>query len=230
MKKIYIPSFALVILSSVPNMAKAGYYIGAESFYQHNKIQRVESLEMEKDDSFHSSIEDQDIYSDQTYGGKLSIGYSLESLPISFEISGYEGSSRTKQYSYYESDPDTYNARSKVKQTSISIDMLTHYKISKLPSLSLLGSIGAIYQDTEIKKSYNNRLMCLMELGRECYNFSSETYKESYHDTRMQLGAGISYTLSEEFTLRSMINFIPAGFSIGKGTPYTISMGALYQF
>lgn len=226
MKNRPIYRISLLALPLFSSVANAGFYIGAEAGYKYNDIQHVKPL-VKPDQYFDSKAENKDIYSNDNIGGRLSIGYTPSTLPFSIEAGFYKGSSSYKEFKV----PDYgYDAvAGKVETSSFDINVLTHYQIPE-SSLSIIGLAGVIYQESDISKVYTNTVACTAVVGADCPPYMKTKYKESFYDTRMQLGVGVSYDINDQFTLRSMINFIPAGFSVGKGTPYTVNAGIFYNF
>jgi len=223
---------ATMFLCVCSPVSVAEFYVGTGIGYQVIDVDQIDSLSIVPNARFEpplSLVDEElpDLYSDEFLGIKIISGYKLRSS-LSVEA-GYFNSWRE---SYDESTDIRIvdSAKAEIDVESFSIDILGHYQLTSLGSLSLLASVGLIYQETKITREYQVFVLCLIEDNLGCNGRRKELDKENAYDLRLQLGMGIQYDVSDNLGLRTMMKVVPDGFSVGEDFPYTISAGLLYSF
>lgn len=222
----------MVFLYACSSLSLADIYVGSGLVYQVINIDQVDSLSTVPNARFEpplSLVDEElpDLYSDEFTGINFVLGYSIGSS-LSFEISYFNSLSEKHEESTEIGIIDT--AYAEIDVESLSFDILGHYHFSGSNSVSMLGSLGLIYQETKVTREYQVIILCLIDTDSECNGRRKERANENAYDTRLQLGAGIQYDVSDRLGLRTIVKVVPDGFSIGEDFPYAISAGLLYSF
>jgi len=223
---------ATVYLCIFSPVSLAEFYVGTGVGYQVIDTDQISSLGTAPRAVFVppaslGDVELPDLYPDEFTGIQLVSGYKL-GPSVSFEI-GYFNSS-TERYKQTIGVGSVESASAEIGIESLSFDVLGHYQLNDMNSVSFVGSAGFIYQEIDITREYQLIVTCVIDSNSECNGRRKERAKENAYDTRLQLGAGIQYDVNDRLGMRTMVKVVPDGFSIGEDFPYTISASLLYSF
>jgi hypothetical protein len=215
---------------SMSSVSFAEFYVGIEANYRNAEIDQVEALSTVKNALFVPplSLEDvilPDLYSDDSIGMKLLSGYIFNEV-FSVEL-GYLDSFDENTIQVIDQG-SVQKASAEVDSSSISVDVLSHFKVNSFDSLSIIGSAGIVYQELSITRNYQLTVTCTIETNPSCTG--KRTNRKNYYDTRLQLGVGLNYDIDLNAVLRTMLKVVPDGFSVGSDYPINISAGILYKF
>ncbi len=225
----------------VPSITLADFYVGLGAQYQVTPIDNIDVFDvytsLRYNDSNvleHYEVDFHDIYQDNSVGENLTIGCQIDqSMAVELSYFNSENHKKLDGSVYIEyNGGDPYSAQSDIETEAFKLNLVGTHKVESMNKLSLLGSVGILYQNTSITRAYVIPYACAGSCDgteAEAERFTVRQTK-NFHDTDLQLGAGLLYEVNDQFDVRGMIHVVPDGFSFGNKTPYSVNAEVLYKF
>jgi len=236
-KTIFIVAllWSLASQASAHEQTQGAIYIGTGIGYNSFTINQVSGINTAERALFDPSsfslldVEIPDIYADEYRGLSFLAGYRFNaSWAVEF---GYFRSAAEKS-GWQGEIGDLIAANTKIRVEYFSVDAVGRYPLASLNKVSLLGAVGVLYQEVNIVRQYNVLVTTVAHSGEvfDSAGLGSRTNEKYIFDTRLQLGVGMQYDVTDALGVRAMLSAIPAGFSVSEGTPYSLNAALLYRF
>mgnify|MGYP001451911278 CR=1 FL=1 len=223
----------------VPSISLADFYIGLGAQYQVTPVDTIDGFDEYTSLRYNDSnmleryeVDFGDIYQDSRVGANLTIGYQIdESMAVEFSYFNSENDKKlgNSVYAKYNGG-DPFSAKSDIETEAFKLNLVGAHKVESVDKLSLLGSAGILYQNTGITRAYVIPYACAGSCDETAEESFTVRQKKNFHDTDLQLGAGLLYEVNDQFDVRGMVHLVPDGFSFGNKTPYSVSAEVLYKF
>ncbi|NIB42106.1 outer membrane beta-barrel protein [Pseudomaricurvus alkylphenolicus] len=158
---------------------------------------------------------------DRFDGWSVLLGYRIDG-PWSVELNYFDGG--TESTARYLAGT---NMSAETSLETLSLDVLWSYQLACLSSVSLIGAAGVVSQRVKTKFQYG-AVQCPGGDPSACF-LSALSASNTETDTRLQLGLGATYQLTEKLSARAMVKAVPGGFDFSDGTPYSLGVSLIYE-
>jgi len=208
--------------------ADSNFYVGTEYLHESIKENLTDDIEvstLSDDMVFANRYESSEILPNSYNSVGIYLGY--EFYPNFFIEAGY-AKSRQKQGYFNDLGTGLLNGISEAKLKHYRIALLTKYTFPKYNKMSLIGSLGVMSRKAVYDVEYETGGGCIPDAS--CNPNVTKKDSDSRTRYRVQYGIGFQYDIDKNISTRLMVKSILNSSSDKSGLPYSVSLGAHYNF